>query len=367
MKHELITTGDQKLLLKALLGREDEKFENYIKWADNTDLENIDGGTYRLMPLLYESIKDRGAGHRCFGKIKGIYKYYLFKNSLILHKFYKTAMAFDDAGIRMMVLKGVALVLAYYHDPALRPMNDMDILIGRADLKAADELLKSLGWKRKIKSNIGNIAKVLHSAAYLSEDGFELDLHWNSMFMPYKEDVYGLWRDAEHVEHKSMKVSVPGPEDQIILNCVHGVMWNLLPPIRWIPDMVKIIETRKINWEKVYEKAASSGLRYALAARLSYLKTNFRCAVPDDFMVRVSKEPFEVEEIKMYEALIKPHSAMTWKRVQWLLHRRRNEEKSLLYCILKFPFALKTEAGYDSYSGYAIKILRGCKRIINKK
>jgi hypothetical protein len=321
------------------------------------------------MPLLYERIKGFRDKHGYYGKIKGIYKYYLFRNSLLLHKFYKTALAFDKAGIRMMALKGVALILAYYHDHALRPMNDMDILIRKSDLKAADGLLESLGWKRRIRSNIENIAKVLHSAAYISEDGFELDLHWNSMFMPYKEDAYGLWEDAKTVVYKDIEIVIPGAEDQIILNCVHGVMWNLLPPIRWIPDMVKILEQSKsdINWEKVYRKAAASSLRYTLAARLSYLKTKFDCAVPNDFIKRLSKEPFDSKEIKMYEALIKPHSVMTWKKVQWLLHRKRNEDKCLLYCLYRFPFALKTEAGYDTYRGYVIKILRGYKRIINRK
>jgi len=56
-----------------------------------------------------------------------------------------------ENGLRPIALKGVHLA-AIYADPALRPMNDIDLLFTPAELPAAETLLESLGYGGKHKS-----------------------------------------------------------------------------------------------------------------------------------------------------------------------------------------------------------------------
>ncbi|MFC4035374.1 nucleotidyltransferase family protein [Streptomyces polygonati] len=58
---------------------------------------------------------------------------------------------FDDlaaAGIRYAVRKGFALAEHLHHDPAARRINDLDLLLDRADAARADDLLKRHGYSQ---------------------------------------------------------------------------------------------------------------------------------------------------------------------------------------------------------------------------
>jgi Uncharacterised nucleotidyltransferase len=54
---------------------------------------------------------------------------------------------FEDAGIRALLLKGLALAYQYYPDPALRPAGDIDLLFEEADFLPARVLLEKAGFR----------------------------------------------------------------------------------------------------------------------------------------------------------------------------------------------------------------------------
>lgn len=53
---------------------------------------------------------------------------------------------FEAAGIRALLLKGLALAYQYYPDPALRPVSDLDLLLKKDDVPAALDLLTAAGF-----------------------------------------------------------------------------------------------------------------------------------------------------------------------------------------------------------------------------
>lgn len=55
--------------------------------------------------------------------------------------------AFTAAGLRVLVLKGAALAHLVYPDPALRPMDDLDLLVEPAQAEAAHAQLAALGFR----------------------------------------------------------------------------------------------------------------------------------------------------------------------------------------------------------------------------
>ena len=54
--------------------------------------------------------------------------------------------ALGAAGVTPIVLKGAYLAEGVYRNPALRPMNDVDLLVRQADLSAAQRSLLDLGY-----------------------------------------------------------------------------------------------------------------------------------------------------------------------------------------------------------------------------
>ena len=55
-------------------------------------------------------------------------------------------MALQDAGVRVIVLKGVALATLVYSDPNVRPSQDIDLLCREEDYRKVRDTLVSLGY-----------------------------------------------------------------------------------------------------------------------------------------------------------------------------------------------------------------------------
>lgn len=54
--------------------------------------------------------------------------------------------AYQQAGIEVLLLKGVALAHLIYPDPSLRPMGDIDLLVSVADTASAQQALRDIGY-----------------------------------------------------------------------------------------------------------------------------------------------------------------------------------------------------------------------------
>jgi hypothetical protein len=96
--------------------------------------------------------------------------------------------ALRATGVRTLVLKGAALALAHYPDPALRPMGDLDLLVSPAQWPAAARALEALDWV------VEDTAE--HGAALAGPGGARLELHGAlascpSVFPISFDDVYG--------------------------------------------------------------------------------------------------------------------------------------------------------------------------------
>ncbi|HEX5635106.1 MAG TPA: nucleotidyltransferase family protein, partial [Gemmatimonadales bacterium] len=88
--------------------------------------------------------------------------------------------ALDAAGIPVLVTKGTALAYAFYAEPWLRPRADTDLLVRRADVGAAADVLEARGYSRSVAISTGE--HVSHQAAFERRDPngvrHVIDLHW---------------------------------------------------------------------------------------------------------------------------------------------------------------------------------------------
>lgn len=69
-----------------------------------------------------------------------------FRNRALLRELHRILAGAAEAGIRVMPLKGAALVAWYYPVPALRPMSDLDLLVRPEDVTVMAALLGTLGY-----------------------------------------------------------------------------------------------------------------------------------------------------------------------------------------------------------------------------
>jgi hypothetical protein len=341
----------QFLLLKALYPDRSGSPEYYRLWREAACFDDLDGGSFRLVPMLWKRLAQHAERDELFDRIKGIYRYTLYKNSLTLSRFRTVARALHDAGVRLMLLKGAALLLRYHVDLGARPMNDVDVLLEKGDVERAMRVLRDLGWKCAEDIGVGRALSVYNSIPLTGGQGFEIDLHWRIMTeFGGKVSMRELWDASQDVDFQGTPVRVLSPEDQIMHTCAHGVKWNTLPPIRWIPDLMTIIEADRalIDWDRLLLRTRERNLTAAVRACLRFVHANFAADVPS-FMLdglaatRVSRK--EVDRFLFRASPPRPDSLRGRVAKEWMLYDSRVETRNRFRKALYFPVYLRDKFG----------------------
>ena len=132
-----------------------------------------------------------------------------------------------DNGIQALLLKGAGLAYTVYEAPHLRMRTDLDLLIARRDLEAAEQTLLASGWMRVADQDRETVTTQRHYVLGGVERRAEyLDLHWNVA-------IPQIFRDAltyDELSSRAMAIGSLGPDartlslpDALFLACVHRV------------------------------------------------------------------------------------------------------------------------------------------------
>jgi len=295
-------TRQQKLLLQACLLQGKDALDAWYKWKSTTDAEQIDIGSLRLIPLLYQNLKAHGVDDTLMNKFKGIYRFTWYKNHILLHVMEKVLAGFYDAGIQAMALKGAALTLLHYRDYGLRPMGDFDVLIHEKDVAKAIDILRGLGWKpwqRLPKVLTVDYVSSVKSCRFNNTRGEGLDLHWHVLLEScYKNADKDFWDGAVQTSVHDYTVHALNPADQLLHVCVHGAVRSSIPTIRWVADAALIMRTSQaeIDWDRLMAQAGKRRLLLPLANTMRYLQEFLSLSIPLEVLKQLRASPVSKTE-----------------------------------------------------------------------
>src|SRR5262249_25913855 len=190
-------TRDQELLLRAALLQGEPALESWNEWRRSVNIDVIDYGSHRMVPQLYRNLQRHEVKDPLLDRLKGVYRYYLYKNELLMHRIGNLLAAFEEAGIETMVLKGAALIQLYYRESGLRPMLDADVLVHPQQAEQAMDVLTKLQWKPLRYRQPQMRIPIVHSTPFEDETGRQVDLHWHlfwECFNASDDDDY--WENA---------------------------------------------------------------------------------------------------------------------------------------------------------------------------
>jgi hypothetical protein len=131
------------------------------------------------------------------------------------------------AGVNVLLLKGAGLAYTVYGEPHLRPRGDVDLLIRRTDLEAADRALVASGWLRAVEQSSERVTTqrhyVLGGRPPIAE---QLDVHWK-IAVP---QIFGDAIAFDELAARAVPIAVLGadartlsPPDALFLACLHRV------------------------------------------------------------------------------------------------------------------------------------------------
>lgn len=185
-----------------------------------------------------------------------------------------------------IALKGAHLAALIYPAPALRPMNDIDILFPSDELTAAERLLRDLAYDGKHKSAEMGAGVSKHTSTFrrAGEQGATpnpyLSADSGRMVEPHtslEESWFGLKVDiTPGVRERAIPVTLAGqpaqvlaPDDLLLHICVH-FCFHLIqgaPAMVQLTDVLAITQVEAIDWSAFCHQAITRrAAPYALAS-----------------------------------------------------------------------------------------------------
>ncbi len=141
------------------------------------------------------------------------------------------------AGIRVLVLKGVALGELVYPTPVARSMEDVDILVAETDREAITAILHDLGYRNDLLGE---------EDFYPPSRAYSIDVQTgllNTTRVPARHALWpvcfdDLWLSSQAFELFDTPVRTLGPPDTLLHLAVHAVHHHGLSGVGWMVDFV---------------------------------------------------------------------------------------------------------------------------------
>ncbi len=350
-----LPTPQQEELLRAALLDGAAASEAWRSWSKTGDLDHLDAGSHRLLPLLLKNLQRLGIEVPEAGKLKGVYRLTHYRNRLLLHHVSAAMRALRSAGMDLLVLKGAAMLAQGYYDLGERPMTDFDVLVREARAMEAVEALQSLGWQPETKA-IEKTIQYRHAAGFHNVMGLGLDLHWHVLAHRKAGQIDGeFWNRAKASELDGLPVQVLDSTDQLVHICVHGARYALVPSIRWVADCVALMrhDEDRLDWDRLAGFASQYALSLPLSDTLAYLRNTFSLQIPVQTVQALKAMPVDKQSRHEYRALGKPNVAFDNLISYWFGFRRSQVGPLRVGDYLEFPGYLKVAWGKQSTSAVA--------------
>lgn len=172
------------------------------------------------------------------------------------------------AGLEPVVLKGPA-VAARYPAPGLRPMDDIDLLLPRAQHQQALRALEAGGWHVRRAGARDRYDTVLQHPAAPS---LPLELHYGLQAFYERAsriDAPALWRRRRSLQIGAVVAHAPSPEDELLMLAAHAAKpFHTYLRLIWAADLAVVlgagVAPTEVDWDVLSERATRWRCRTAV-------------------------------------------------------------------------------------------------------
>ena len=236
---------------------------------------------HSLVPLVYRQLelllKDQVPAD-VLARFKKDYQENAARNLIFVDELTALLDGLEAVGIEAIVFKGPALAVAAYGDVNLRRFVDLDLIVRRADVDRAVEVLKQDGYvpaRDLTREQQAVLLRAQHNLQFM-RGRVIIELHWqvSSQLFAATVSAEELWKNLSRVRLNGRTVNTLTTDNLLFALCVHGSR-HLWQRLAWICDIDRLIKTTPvIDWAALTERAKRARaermflLGPALAARL---------------------------------------------------------------------------------------------------
>lgn len=229
---------------------------------------------HRLGPMVFRYLEPQGrAPADAMADLRRSYGKNAAKSLIVGQATESMLAAWAAADVPAILLKGAALVETVYPDPALREMNDVDVLVPYDKMDAAHEALASLGYgpkrpvKREEEAQEWMRIHHRHDPALVDQNGFvtvELHHHIVKGAPAAHFDIADFWGHARPAVRGSRHL-LPATEDLLLHACIHftynrTTRSHSYGSLAELMDMAWLIDREQIDWQALIDAARARRL-----------------------------------------------------------------------------------------------------------
>lgn len=180
------------------------------------------------------------------------------------------ARLFTTERIPVVPYKGPALGAYLYGNLALRQAGDLDILVRRADVVRARELLTRRGYLPRHALRPGGdqfMVRSRYSEVFDGKNGLTVELHWafTNGDVGLALDLDALAPNLQTTVLGGGSVSIFGREDLLLTLCIHGSKhrWDRLEWLCGVAELLRV-SSNDLDWKALTGRATALGTRRML-------------------------------------------------------------------------------------------------------
>ncbi|MBL0226573.1 MAG: nucleotidyltransferase family protein [Geobacteraceae bacterium] len=278
-----------------------------------TDWEALQrtSAVHGVSPLLYHHLavlhKETPVPPKVLRELRRSYLKNAGRNLYLYHELGKVLGSLQQERIPVIALKGAHLAKEIYGNSALRPMNDVDLLVHREDLGRVEKSLMELGF---LPADCNRMVADdnCHFGYSRPNGGLTVEIHWTLLpaTFPFRIDMAGQWQRSRTTIIGSVKVSVLCPEDLLLYLCLHASkhLYQI-----WLKPFYDISETIRhyaedIDWDQIRIRSEQTGVSKSVYLTLGLARELLGAAIPKGFLDAVKPADFDERYIALAKGQI---------------------------------------------------------------
>ncbi len=325
--------------------REDLNWHELIRLAEQ----------HAVLPLLYrhlQSADPQVVPSALWRELQHCFQENARRNLAMTAELLKLLKLFTLHQIPAIPYKGPILASAIYGDVALRQYDDLDVLVPQQDVLKTKALLLSQDYQPEFTLTPTQEAAYLRSSCEYNfahpTKGIHLEIHWHIVrpYFKFPLDPARLWENLERISLAGTHVHSLGPEDLLLILCVHNGGKHHWERLGWICDVAELIHQRRdIQWKRLIAHATRYGVLRILWLGLFLAHHLLGVSLPDEVRQAVEADrmvkPLATQVCDMlFLDAPRPHDTLSHHALTLKMRERWRDR--LAYCC-RLPNAITVE------------------------
>jgi Uncharacterised nucleotidyltransferase len=285
-------TGSRERLVIAA-GHADEgcAADALVEWLAATDIDSCGFAELRLLVRIASRFPETRLKVAERARLNGIVRQLWTKSRLALDSAAPALLALREAGVDVVVLKGMAFAALAMHNLKGRIAHDIDILVRPAHVAPALAILDGAGW-HSTRGESGLLLRqrgaAFRSVNLVKPPFGDIDLHTRAYLTVSRDSPpeTGIWARSSRAALLGAEVLVPGPTDRLVNAIAHGVL-DAHRHSDWLVDCAQLVGEGAIDWPLVVRLAADLGAPAQVTLVLFYLRDVLGQPVPEHSLAQV--------------------------------------------------------------------------------